>query len=37
MRIDPDPSLSRRVQAVAPFLAMDVMAAAGIRSGAGRA
>ncbi|GJE77049.1 Aspartate/prephenate aminotransferase [Methylorubrum suomiense] len=31
MRIDPDPSLSRRVQAVAPFLAMDVMAAAGIR------
>ena len=29
--MSPDPALSRRAQAVAPFLAMDVMAAAGAR------
>jgi aspartate/methionine/tyrosine aminotransferase len=29
--VSPDPALSRRAQAVAPFLAMDVMAAAGAR------
>jgi aspartate/methionine/tyrosine aminotransferase len=30
--LSPDPALSRRAQAVAPFLAMDVMAAAGARA-----
>ncbi|MEH3119905.1 MAG: aminotransferase class I/II-fold pyridoxal phosphate-dependent enzyme [Methylorubrum populi] len=34
--MSPDPALSRRAQAVAPFLAMDVMAAAGARERRGK-